>query len=440
MTKAELKAAWGKYCDTDKLVDTMRGLLTKCQHRNSEHGVCVMLNEYFTNKRELIDTLATSPNYRGDMRIMIDIELERNLNTHEIFRFCSNFISNMRLDDFFLTKKDEHGKTIDDYGMINLRLFNAKDLFKKEINDVFATHAANVAKFDHNGYLRASTEKYSDIRDVIRDGFGRNPYSTIDSNTIYRASKMAQSVKLSEGMKTSRAFNKVCSEYGIDKAWPAHEVDRNGNMRTVYPYDKLFATYSDMVTSGKRKLKFFISVNPLDYLTMSFGVNWKSCHSIRTPHGGWCGGCVSYMLDSSSIIIYVHSDVPETIEEGKVYREMFHYKNGALLQSRVYPQENDGQLNLYNEFWKIFAAEFSPLIGVDANNWVRKEYYDPFTKSTGVHYKDYNNSRFFFRYTSEIDKADSTIIPIGHKRICPHCGVIDDDMGTSQISHNTCRI
>lgn len=62
-TKANLKEAWGQYCDTDKLVDDVMSLLTKYNHRNSEHGVCIMLNEYFTNKKDLIELLQKSEHY-----------------------------------------------------------------------------------------------------------------------------------------------------------------------------------------------------------------------------------------------------------------------------------------------------------------------------------------------------------------------------------------
>lgn len=441
MNKTELKAAWGKYCDTDKLVDNAMKLLTKCNHRNSEHGVCTMLNEYFKNKKELIETLMSSPNYHGDMRIMVDIELERTNDKRSIQHFCQCFQNRMRLRELFVKKVDEHGKMADDYYSVGVKSFDVKDLFNEEFLNIFIKNANNRNKFDNNGELIESVNKFSLLNQLFIYGFGANCTSTINGYTAHLASKLTPPVKLTEGMKTSRAFNKVCTEYGIDKAYPIPSIDLNGNEKVTYPYDKLFAEYSDMVTGSKRKLKFFISVNPLDYLTMSFGVNWTSCHNIQR-HGGWCGGCVSYMLDSSSIITYVHTDVPETIEEGKIYRNMFHYKNGAILQSRIYPQENDGQTNLYNEFWKVFTKEFSPLIGVNPDSWTKRNGdYSAYTKTTGIHYPDYTNyDRYSFRYTNEIDGADRTIIPIGHKRICTYCGQTTDDFNRSATAHNNCHI
>lgn len=440
MNKTELKAAWGKYCDIDKLADTTMALLKKHNHRNTEHGVCTMLNEYFTNKRELIDTLASSPNYLGDMRIMVDIELERTVNRGAVTTFCNEFISRMHLRELCITKVDEHGKTLADYEANGVQSFNAKDLLKDSMAMMFVENAKHRRKFKPNGDLISSIDSFDRLHGLFYYGFGSTVMPTISSGIIDRAAVLEPPVKLHEGMKTSRAFNKVCTEYGIDKAWPTTSTDENGNTRTTYPYDKLFAEYSDMISGTKRKLKFFISVNPLDYLTMSFGNSWSSCHSI-SKHGGWCGGCVSYMLDSSSIITYAHTDVPESCEEGKIYRNMFHYKNGAVLQSRIYPQDNDGKTNLYNEFWKTFTKEFSPLIGVSADSWNSKRgNYSNQIKSTGVHYPDYSHHQFMFYTTKEIDGANKTTIPIGHKRICTYCGKTTDDFTSSSTAHDNCRI
>ena len=60
MNKSELKTMWGKYVDTDKLVDDIMTLLTTYNHRNSEHGVCTMLHTFFTNKEPLIQKFISS--------------------------------------------------------------------------------------------------------------------------------------------------------------------------------------------------------------------------------------------------------------------------------------------------------------------------------------------------------------------------------------------
>ena len=114
MNKASLKASWGEYCDTDRLVDDVMALLTKYHHRNSEHGVCKMLNEYFTNKQTLIKMFQKSPHYIGNMRICIDEEIERYSNRDEVYSFCSRFSEKIGAKKAILKYKDEDGKTFGD--------------------------------------------------------------------------------------------------------------------------------------------------------------------------------------------------------------------------------------------------------------------------------------------------------------------------------------
>ena len=148
MNKTELKAAWGKYCDTDKLVDTAIILLTKYDHRNSEHGVCTMLNTYFENKRQLINILASSPNYIGDMRVAVDIELERTNNRNAVSSFCRGFLNKMNARQFIVARTDEHGKTAIDYASVGVKAFKAKNLFDDETVAKFIENANNRNKFN----------------------------------------------------------------------------------------------------------------------------------------------------------------------------------------------------------------------------------------------------------------------------------------------------
>ena len=66
MAKHDLSEKWSKYCNTDKLVDDIMELLRENGHRCSEHGVCVLLDTYFTNKEPLIKLFMTSKHYIGD--------------------------------------------------------------------------------------------------------------------------------------------------------------------------------------------------------------------------------------------------------------------------------------------------------------------------------------------------------------------------------------
>lgn len=431
-TKANLKEAWGKYCDTDKLVDDVMALLTKYKHRNSEHGVCTMLHEYFTNKKDLIELFQKSEHYMGDMRMMIDIELARENSARDVFEFCNGFPVNVKADKVIIKYKDEKGKALEDYLRTGTKSIKARDLMRKETVALLKVASDNQSKFASNGMTQASLDTYNKFVQATQT-FGRAPSPTIETDV---ALKFSPEYNIHEGMKTSRAFNRMCGFYGIDKA---------------PKYNKLFAQYADMVSGLKRKLKFFISVNPIDYLTMSFGVNWASCHTIdqenrrhmeNSYHGMYCAGTVSYMLDATSIITFVHDHVPTDWEDGKIYRCMFHYGNDILVQGRVYPQGNDGNTDLYKVFRNYVQNELTSLIGITDTTWTKKTSGDVANNvsSCGLHYRDYVHFGYCnVSYPRERSSAKDNVIMIGNRSICPYCGR-EINEGNGVISHSHCVI
>lgn len=434
MNKADLRQKWSQYCDTDKLVDDMMALLTKYHHNNTEHGVCSILEEYFTQKHSLIELIKKSSHYIGEMRVAFDIEITNYAQATEISDFCRTFCHTLGVRDHLVKKVDEHGKCRADYIKTGITHMSAMDLLNTELVARLSTHGEKLNKFNSFGEFIESIVAFEKFCYMIADCFGNHTSDKVNDRIANDAANLNPPVSLAAGMKTSRAFNKVCTAYGINKLHPHQIQAEDGTERTVYPYDRLFAKYSDMISGHKRKLKFFMSVNPLDYLTASFGVNWNSCHDIdqynvrgligRNYSGSHCAGVMSYLLDSTSVITYVHKDMPSSFEEGKIYRNMFHFDNGLLIQSRIYPQGNDGCTDLYKEFREIVQAEFAEMLELQENHWI----VDPCVtyrqvSSAGQHYKDYlHNNECNLSYPAEKEDIKSNIVHIGHENICPVCG------------------
>ena len=434
MTKSELREKWSKYCNTDVLVDNMIALLNKYSHDNSEHGVCVLLDTYFTNKESLIKMMLKSKHYIGDMRISVQQKFDRTISREDVFYCLDNFQSQMNLNSM-LKFVDDKGKCLDDYLPVGKKLFNVNDLPDNESQD---ERLEKMRQFNYsNKATKTSMARQSSFYSYVYM-FQRINYSKLQSDIPVDSDNGGPMLKA--GTKTSRAFNKMCHYYGVDKLNPQTvSAEENGKtvQRTVYPYDKLFATYADMVSDLQRKLHFVISLNPLDYLTMSIGVNWKSCHSIAG--GGWKGGCLSYMLDNTSMITYVVTDLMEPIHEmPKVYRQMFHYDNGMFVQNRLYPQGNDGATNLYDKFRGFVIDEFKPLID-ENGTWEAEVGWDAcrrHTDSVGVHYKDYNSnpSCSVFYPKAKAETVRDRIMTIGHEGICVRCG--RSYSYSSRLAHN----
>lgn len=441
MNKNDIKTKWGGYVDTDRLVDNIMALLTKYGHRNTEHGVCCMLEQFFTNKEPLIKLLQKSEHYTGDLRIVLDEQIERRCNERELMICVDKFPNAVGAYALIRKMVDANGKTMGDYFKIGRQKVSLADFENAEFNTSVTERASHLSEFTTDGYTWDSENQYREFSNCMQS-FRRITCSTIPNEYVESFKKY----KVSEGMKTSRAFNKVCHHFGVDKSTMMTTNSRGEKKRA---YDVEFAKYADMVSGLKRDIKFFISVNPLDYLTMSFGVNWGSCHTIdgrnirridNSYSGSFCGGTMSYMLDSTSIITYVHDTIPESCETGKVYRNMFHLaESGTLLQSRIYPQGNDGCTDLYREFRSIMQAELAKILGLENNKWTKRSSVSN-VNSVGCHYKDYNNiADCNISYPTERSECQHTMINVGSHRICPCCGQSADDIGSGKLSHMNCH-
>lgn len=417
MNKADLRKKWGKYCDTNQLVDDTSKLLSKYNHRNSEHGICVVLDKYFTAKEPLIKMFETSNHYIGNMRIAVKREFERKIDSYKIHHFCENFNANIQSDKMLLRYQDEDGKIVSDYLVTGHKKENIKAIMKdKKIRN----NQTKIMNFEpRSGATKASYERKCKFDSAIMD------FRHISLSKIYNDHTYGD-VEIPAGMKTSRAFNKVCAHYGIDKA---------------DEYNKLFAQYADLVSDNSRQLYFVISLNPLDYLTMSIGESWQSCHTIKgyDGNGSMCaGGCVSYMLDGSSIITYVIQHISEPIHEhGKIYRQMYFYYNNLFIQSRLYPQGNDGATNLYDKFRHLMQEEFGELLNLNTNNWnhVTRGESSRYRNDHGHHYIDPTGGMFYPK-EKMINLAGHKKIEIGSTAYCFYCG--EPQPTRRRLSHSDC--
>lgn len=212
-------------------------------------------------------------------------------------------------------------------------------------------------------------------------------------------------------------------------------VTRQKDMGWNYKY----AQFCDAVNPITLKGTAVISVNPIDFWTMSFGNSWASCHTIDKNNirgnangysGMYCGGTESYMLDNSSVVFYFlpndfNGDSPEF--EDKVKRCMFYLGEDKLIQSRVYPDGRDGgDKSLAADIRGIMQKIVSELWNVP-NYWSVEKGTGACSKVTtsyGPHYRDYlcyNDCNV--SYMKRIDGyKNERMVNIGSAIICPSCG------------------
>lgn len=107
-------------------------------------------------------------------------------------------------------------------------------------------------------------------------------------------------------------------------------------------------TASRFIQEDKIKGYLYLSVDPLDFLTLSENnASWSSCHSLD---GDYRAGNLSYMVDQSTIIAYIADDTPEHLRcmpkdmewHSKKWRMLVHLdEKGLVYYDKQYPFKHD---------------------------------------------------------------------------------------------------
>lgn len=279
--------------------------------------------------------------------------------------------------------------------------------------------------------LRLDTfDVFSNYYSYIYNLFSKQTY--IDSNDAYNLEKvneMHESFRFREGMKVTKCVKKMCSTFGWDKIM-GQEYDREGNLVEFNFFEREFAKYCDAISPIKVTRHTCISLNPVDFLLMSNGNSWESCHYIgNDPSGAGCysSGTISYMLDEHSFIFYtVSSDFNgEEIErEPKINRQVFGYNDYQLLQSRLYPQGCDiGAKEIYTDIRNVVQKVIADCLG-EPNLWIKRKVSNVYRGDCATVYEDWYHFENLCSVSVLKGKEDESLdtIYMGAEPICINCG------------------
>ena len=252
-------------------------------------------------------------------------------------------------------------------------------------------------------------------------------------------------LKCKKGQKISRIINKICKKIKFN-----NYVD----------YNQQFAKFSDALNPIKYKRFTVISINMIDYLLSSNGNSWSSCHTIdvrqKYQHdyrGESCSGPMSYMLDKTSFVMYTIDakyNGKDFELQPKINRQMYQYSDFKLLQGRLYPQNNDGQIgdDLRTEFRNIMQKVIAdclerPNLWLIGSSIDYKMYNKICTMPYATHYPDYSHDRnkctlsLLKVETKEEKFTEENRIHIGSNVRCIMCGKAHDNCDTLYCSE--CR-
>ena len=182
---------------------------------------------------------------------------------------------------------------------------------------------------------------------------------TIDDDQAESINAISPEFKFKGGQKSSRVLNKVFQYFGFDK---------------LPEYNRLFAKMSDCISPKIFKRTAVLSVNPMDYLTMSNGNSWSNCMCL-IPSRNYDGfeyqgkhkaGCMSYLTDSTSLIFYTldYDDYKcrDLWKIPKLTRQVIFYDTPHIVHERIYPKSIDYIEDDHNPYviyrncvWNIIA-------------------------------------------------------------------------------------
>ena len=460
-----------------KLNTAIRELLTTYNHANSEHGVGEILRVWFENKANLINTLCKHPNWKAeDFRIVFSEDYFRPFNKEAIREFIGwmsrNYVKQLKesyvepqIDGKLVTQyifdHDKKGEVLNLMARIQRKGDDYKDVvvggksteqYQAEwdneevlLKEFFESYRDTSLSSAQDYYLTVEEKTKYDKLYLFIDLFRCVEQNTVTEEFAKEFAKIYPDVNCVVGTRIVKIVRRVCTLYGLDKIKEMKTIswtDDHGNehSREVDEgYNKQIAVLGDEINPLKITRHTIISVNPLDYLTMSFGRRWASCHTIdkenlrnssNTYEGQYCSGTLSYLLDKASVIFYtVESSYSgnEFETQDKIQRVMFHFNEDftAMVEGRVYPDGRDGgDASLAAQFRNVMQKVISDCTGHN-NLWILKKgthTVGSYVRSRGTHYRDYThyddcNVSLLKGYEDEYK-----LVEIGHDPICPNCG------------------
>lgn len=440
-------------------------------YANELAGLPVILRVVERNKGWFIHAMEKHPSYNGRLQIVLKEQSFYRYASEDVVREFRDWVD-LWLDDHKILITPEGKMTQEEYAQFFKRLRYRRDMYVGKYRETdFRVYKLgylsmmdkmdNMRQMTHNDiYFTGLRKAMMTVLDTIVEDGGQFLESELKEKIDGINKEYTLRIKgIHEGQRISRLIAKLGNLLGIDKFTDIREetwTDQSGNRHSRhkdYGWNKKFAAFSDAINPLEFKGTIVISVNPIDFWTMSFGYKWASCHTIdkrnlrmadHAYHGMYCGGTESYMLDESTIIVYM---LPENFEgkpelQDKIKRCVFYLGEDKIIQSRVYPDGRDGgDSGIQAQLRAIMQKLISDIFDVP-NYWHLEKgtvAASSMINSDGVHYRDYEN--YDDCNVSFMKRIDGFInrnrINVGHAPICPECG--EEHWEEDEIFCSDCR-
>ena len=456
------------------IVDEATELLQKYfDYMDDDTGLWKMFGadgSFWKAKGWIISAMKKHPDYNGRYQIVLHgQDMHRYLNPNAINDFWSYVIRyidrNAEYADPITGEIISEKEKYDRFNAWDCKCYDYGRMFRSTHFEIYRKASDRAFKIKDKYCYLQKLPNWSFVNDAVRYLCGE---MVRIADSIEDADEMLNKHFITEDM--AKELERIATENGITLKGvrPGHKVSKvmlkicrlinitsHSDIRDVSFYRQdgeyvqrtrdegwnwQYAQFSDGVNPSVVKGTAVISVNPIDFWTMSFGYRWASCHTIDKENrrcnehnysGCYCGGTQSYMGDKASIIFYFlpdnfNGDHPEL--EDKVKRCVFYLGEDKLIQSRVYPDGRDGgDKTLAGDIRAIMQKVVAELWDVP-NYWSLskgRRACREVTRSFGPHYRDYEQyDDCNVSYLKRIDGYKNTNpVDIGTSEIiCPSCG------------------
>lgn len=349
-------------------------------------------------KSWLFEIFKNSPYHNGKGQLILPMEIERPVDNDVIYDFA-RYIDNIAYR-YYLTKE----AVIDGYTYENAkseknkikRLITAVDYMcipdddvvikgkpfseyreqYRKLNDIIYKFDMSDLYYADDIYVERESKSLYDkanlVANAIRNCVGKQ---LENANDIEKLSEAFPHSQCREGIKITRVIQKCLKELGLYQL--AMENDQES-------YNKMYAKWCDAVSPMKIKKWSVLSINFVDYITMSHGNNWTSClntdQKTRFTSGRYQNGfnskrTLDYALDETTMVFYTideEYDGDDWELQPKCTRQLFHFGEGKLVQARLYPQSDVSRRNIYTQYRENVEHLLADAMG-EANLWSAPE-------------------------------------------------------------------
>ena len=394
--------------------------------------VRAIVDKWWDAKANIRAILRKHPKWNEEQQAVIFEEnYDASTNTEDIKKFGEWCQNNLIYADYFKAKVAINGN-----GLNWRERDDALEKARIEGNPLFhAWDSRYLHKADYDNFNKAS--RFFE--------YGRAfTASVVDEDFVQEVTELGVSELIPPiGQKLSRSVRKIGSYYGLDKIVKIEPVYHNGVMQEKDKgWNYQFAMFGDAINPAHIKRFTAFSINLMDYITMSNGTSWSSCHfpdvnEVESDGSGcfdYChaSGGMSYALDNATVIFFTVSPdyVGEMCDAKKERRMNFHLApdGKSFIFGRLYPDGRDGgETGLAAMFRRTVQKILAECLGVP-NLWKfhkGTEGNRKHTSTQGTHYDDYNC--YPDTGYSYLQDTEMPIIRIGHHPICPSCGMQHDN-------------